>query len=72
MSIERKFYCDGPECDRRVTTQKATPPVFLTVLEFEGPDLHFCGWDCVLRYAGQKEPEQIVVIDPEEEKQNGD
>lgn len=28
-----------------------------------GEHLHFCGWDCVLRYAGAKEPETVVYPD---------
>lgn len=60
MSVERTFYCDGPDCERHVQTQKPRPPVFLTVDQFEGPELHFCGWDCALRYAGNVEPEETI------------
>lgn len=64
MSVEHIFYCDGPGCERHVRTQQPRPPVFVTVLENDGlgleREIHFCGWDCVLRYAGQKEPEEII------------
>lgn len=64
MSIERVFYCDGPECDRhvRVSTARSRPRPetgFLIVTGDGGP-LHFCGWDCVLRHAAGKEPETII------------
>lgn len=64
MSVERTFHCDGPDCERHVKTQKLRPPTFVTVLENDGFGVefesHFCGWDCVLRHAGQKEPEEII------------
>jgi hypothetical protein len=67
MSVEHIFHCQGPDCERRVQTQKARPPVFVTVLENDGFgsefESHFCGWDCILRYAGTKEPEEVVRLD---------
>ena len=59
MSIERIFHCDGPECDRHVQTREKRPPIFLTVVSLS-KDLHFCGWDCVLRHASTKEPETVI------------
>lgn len=59
MSVERTFYCDGPDCERHVRTMKVTPPMFLTLSE-EGHESHFCGWDCVLRLAATKEPEEVI------------
>lgn len=64
MAVERTFHCDGPDCERHVRTRQAAPPLFLTVTRDVDPDLHFCGWDCVLRYAGQIEPETVIY--PEE------
>lgn len=61
MSIERLFHCDGPDCERYARTQRLRPEMFLTVSERGGPALHFCGWDCVLRHAAAKEPEQVVA-----------
>jgi hypothetical protein len=60
MSIQRTFYCDGPDCERHVETPREIPPVFLTVTQFEDAQLHFCGWDCVLRFAATKEPEIVI------------
>ena len=66
MALERTLYCDGPDCERNVTT--ASPPPYIPggfyMVRTEAPGMrparyHFCGWDCILRYAGQQEPEQI-------------
>lgn len=69
VSLDRTFYCDGPDCDRHVRTMKLSPPMFLTVTEHETRDhvSHFCGWDCVLRHAATKEPAEVVLIDPGED-----
>lgn len=61
MSIERIFYCDGPDCERTFKTRKRQPPMFVTISEHGGPALRLCGWDCVLPYAAAKEPEQIIA-----------
>jgi len=60
MSIERVFHCDGPECDRHVRTAGTRPTTFLAVAATGEPTLHFCGWDCVLRFAASKEPETVI------------
>ncbi len=60
VSVERTFRCDGPNCERHLVTTLPEPAVFLTVKRDVDPDSHFCGWDCVLRYAGQIQPEEIV------------
>lgn len=71
MTVERIFRCEGPDCERWVQTQRLRPPVFVTVLENDGfgveDEHHFCSWDCVLRYSGQKEPEQIIRLDGQED-----
>ena len=67
MSVERIFRCDGPECERHVQTRQARPPMFLVVTPVgEAADLHFCGWDCVLRHAATKEPETVIPGSPGE------
>ncbi len=60
MSIDRIFYCNGPDCDRHVKTARPRPEMFLTISERGGPALHFCGWDCVPRHAASKEAEQLI------------
>jgi hypothetical protein len=64
MSIEQTFHCDGPDCERRVSGAAHREPGgrFLTVTGW-AKALHFCGWDCVLKYAATKEPEQIIYPD---------
>lgn len=64
MSIERTFYCDGPDCERHVRTASARPAAFLTVTAPGERSLHFCGWDCVLRHAATKEPETVISGSP--------
>jgi len=63
MSVERTFYCNGPDCERHVRSLKLMPPGgFLTLID-EGHESHFCGWDCVLRLAATKEPETVIPMD---------
>lgn len=56
MSIERIFSCDWRDCECHVRTAESRPPIFLTVTETPGQSLHFCTWDCLLKYAGEKPP----------------
>jgi hypothetical protein len=30
--------------------------------------LHFCGWDCLLRYAGQQRPTEYITLDGEADR----
>jgi hypothetical protein len=60
MAIERIFRCDGPDCERHVRTTGVRPPMFLIVAEDADHELHFCGWDCILKYAAEKPPEEVV------------
>jgi hypothetical protein len=60
MSIERIYYCDGPDCERHVRTGGTHPPGFLTVAEGADHAAHFCSWDCILRYAAEKPPEEVI------------
>jgi hypothetical protein len=60
VSVDYTFRCDGPGCPRHVATPSPTPPVFLVVSVRDGNDLHFCGWDCVIRYGATMEPEEVI------------
>ncbi len=69
--IERIFHCDWKGCDAHVHTIAAKPesPGWFTVTE-TGQDtkpLHFCTWDCILKYAAQFEPPTIIPMRPDEE-----
>lgn len=60
MSIERTFRCDGPDCERGVSDAAHREPGgrFLTLTGWSNP-MHFCGWDCVLKYGAKIEPETV-------------
>ena len=64
MAIERTFYCDAPECDGHVRTAgRRTAPGMITAKDrMGGPTatLHFCSWDCVLKYAATVEPVETI------------
>lgn len=63
MSIERIFYCDWRECEAHVRTASSRPQAsFLTITESAGRSLHFCSWDCVLRYAAEIPPVETIPL----------
>jgi hypothetical protein len=62
MSIERVFYCDGPDCETNVRTASSRPATFIIVTEDAGRSLHFCTWDCVLRHAAEKPPVEAIPM----------
>ena len=79
MAIDRIYYCDAPpsadqpssDGDDRCPTHARTadsglPMGFLKVTGFERP-LHFCSWDCVLRYAAAQPPVERIPFPAEEE-----
>jgi hypothetical protein len=67
LSIERTFYCDAAECERHVTTAERRPRGgFLFVGDEMGNELHFCTWDCVLKYAAAIEPSEVIPWNDEE------
>ncbi len=60
MSIERIFYCDGPDCDGNGRTARSHHTAFITVTEGTGRSKHFCAWDCLLKHAAKKPPSEVV------------
>jgi hypothetical protein len=62
MSIRRVYCCDWRDCNHQVHTASLRPPLFLTVRESAGRALHFCTWDCVLRYAAEKPPCEAIPL----------
>ena len=64
MSIERIYRCDWRECDGHVLTASARPSGtgFITAEEHVdgATPLHFCSWDCLLRYAAEREPIEAI------------
>ena len=62
MSIERIFYCDWRECGAQMQTTSTSAFPLITVTERAGRSLHFCDWDCVLRYAAEKPPVETIPL----------
>lgn len=68
MSTTTSYRCDGPGCLRHVNGRQNYVPMgcgFITVTQHVHPfeQQHFCGWDCVLRYGAQFEPETVIRPD---------
>jgi hypothetical protein len=66
MSIRRVFSCDWRECNHHVQTASLRPRLFLTLTEGAGGSLHFCTWDCVLKYAAEKPPCEAIPLGVED------
>ena len=63
MSISRIYNWDWRECNHHVRTASLRPPMFLTVEQGDGVDaLHFCTWDCVLKYAAEMPPCETIAL----------
>lgn len=72
MSIERTYYCDADGCEHNART--ATQPPYLPVGVIEVRDwthaierrdpMHFCSWDCVLKYGATIPPVTVIPWDP--------
>lgn len=61
MSIERVYYCDGPDClTHSRTASLSLPAGFFRVDEGEGHEHHFCSWDCILRYAATMPAMEVI------------
>lgn len=60
MSIERTFYCDEKDCNTHAI-MLAQHSCFLTVTG-DGGSWHFCCWDCLMKYAAQFEPPEIIPV----------
>lgn len=68
MSIERVFYCDGPDCQRHVRTMAEFPSCgFIETRQASAgfPDArnHFCSWDCLMKFAAQHPPPEVIEWD---------
>jgi hypothetical protein len=70
MAIERTYYCDAPDCEHHATTAaRGRMAMSFLRVSGDGPAQHFCGWECVLKYAASKEPPEIIPWGPPEEAQ---
>jgi hypothetical protein len=65
MSIDRIYQCDWRECETHARAASNRPPTaFITVAEDAGRSTqHFCTWDCLLKFAGEKPPVEVVPWD---------
>lgn len=77
MSVERTYYCDGPDCPapmegdtpRHVSTVSPPPYLPIGVMEVrersdQGDDTHhFCSWDCLMKFAAAKPPSEYIPFD---------
>lgn len=69
MSVSRTLHCDAPDCERHVETTSPPPYVpgfFIETREHKNNGdqvLHFCGWDCAMKYGATLPPEEITPID---------
>lgn len=75
MSIERTYYCEGPACGSELGGIEnpchvitATPPPhlpgdFIETRQVEnGAEFthHFCGWDCLMKFAAAQPLPEII------------
>jgi hypothetical protein len=70
VTVQRTFYCDGPECGDgtplNIQTHGEQPPTFITTWENPGYahepriEKHFCCWDCCMKYAARFQPPEII------------
>ena len=54
-------HCDGPSCDSWSRSPFTTG--FLEVWQAKDHVMHFCSWDCVLRYGAFKTPTEVISND---------
>lgn len=64
MSREVIYRCCGPDCPTFVQSSTTPPPRgWIVAHERDGEtvkEIDFCGWSCVLRFAGRIEPEEVI------------
>jgi hypothetical protein len=61
MSVQRVYRCDWRECKCHVRTAANSPPSsFILVREEDGQPRHFCTWDCLLKFAAEKPPAEVI------------
>jgi hypothetical protein len=65
MSIEQVYICDWRECENHArTASESLPTAMIAVAEGDADrPHHFCGWDCLLKFAAEKPPEEEILLD---------
>lgn len=71
MGFRRQFNCDGPDCASTQFERDAqNPPDHWLTVMWHGPGssapLHFCLWDCLLKYGAQQPPVTVIPWDEAE------
>lgn len=59
--MSKAYHCDGEDCDSWTYHKKNHD--FLTVKGQGGGALHFCSWDCILKFSAKFEPINILDVD---------
>lgn len=59
--MSQGIHCDGPACETWAKPNMAHDSGFLTVMDgvyYNHAEffLHFCSWDCMMKYAAFKQP----------------
>jgi hypothetical protein len=66
VSIERIYFCDAPECEGHVRTAAVRPHGMIFATDTAGlaarRTLHFCSWDCVLRFAAGQPAVEVSPV----------
>lgn len=60
--MTKAMHCDGPSCNAWTRTQVEG---WVTTAEFplqRGCSLHFCSWDCCIKYGSLREPMTVVQL----------
>jgi hypothetical protein len=64
MATEAIYRCDWRDCECHARTLGAPPTTFIAVGEDAGRTTHhFCSWDCLLMFAGEMRPAEVIPID---------
>jgi hypothetical protein len=61
---ETVYRCAGPDCQLHVRSSASAPPRGWVLARERGDDgsltdHDFCGWSCILRFAGRIEPDEV-------------
>lgn len=61
--MSKAYHCDADDCDAWTFRRKHNG--FLTVHGQGVGALHFCSWDCVLKFSAKFEPMEIMSETPD-------
>jgi hypothetical protein len=69
VSVEHRYTCEVEDCNRNWSDQGLgggnLPPGLLYLRETQGDgELHFCSWDCLLKFAAKFPPSETIPFTP--------